>query len=119
MSPQWKRLDLKSEHRSEAPSAGPAAHMRTLRVLVSASHVTCVLLHSTLLLEAGPESPRPDLPVAKSSLVTSIPRPQVLAVFQPQLVLAHGFGCVAPGCARNCLAAFQATLSMGLGGDLG
>lgn len=60
-----------------------------------------------------------DLPVAKSSLVTSIPRPQVLVVFQPQLVPAHGFGCVAPGCARNCLAAFQATLSMGLGGDLG
>lgn len=97
MSPQGKRLNLKSEHRSKSPSEGSAAHMGTLRVLVSAS---CGTLPSYIQPCSLRQELRPhDLPVAEFSLVASIPRPQVLGTFQPQLDLARGCGCVAPGCA--------------------
>lgn len=53
MSPQGTRLDLKSEHHSNSPSAGPAAHICTLRVLVSASCATCACPHPTFFPEWG------------------------------------------------------------------
>lgn len=91
--PSRDRLDLKSEHHSKSPRA----HMYTLRVFVSASCATCAVLHTTLLPR---QRLRPyHLPVAKSNVFASMPRPQALATFQPQPVSSCGCGCVVPCCA--------------------
>lgn len=95
VSLQWPRLDLKSEHQSNLPSAGSAAYMCALRVLVSASYTQ-------------PCSPRQGLrpchlSTAKSSLPASMPRPQALANSRPRpsppVVVLCGFRL----CMNQCL----------------